>query len=59
MRWLTPEGIQSNYSRGEILEVIQAAEIIASLSINTGLSSLGQRRKPANANFGGVRKTKS
>ena len=39
-RWLTHEGIQSNYSRGEILEVTQAAETIASLSIITGLARL-------------------
>jgi hypothetical protein len=39
-RGLTAEGIQSNYSRGEILEVIQAAETIASVSIITGLARL-------------------
>jgi uncharacterized protein DUF6988 len=39
-RWLTSEGIQSNYSRGEILEVMKGAETIASLSIVTGLARL-------------------
>jgi hypothetical protein len=39
-RWLTHEGIQSNYSRGEILEVTQAAETIACLSLVAGLARL-------------------
>ncbi|MGB9275646.1 MAG: DUF5677 domain-containing protein [Terrimicrobiaceae bacterium] len=39
-RWLTHEGIQSNYSRGEILEVTQAAETIVCLSMVTGLARL-------------------
>ena len=37
-RWLTDEGIESNYARDEILEVMQGAETIASLSIVTGLA---------------------
>ena len=39
-RWLTDEGFQSNYTRDEILEVMQGAETIASLSIVTGLARL-------------------
>jgi hypothetical protein len=39
-RWLTDEGIESNYARDEILEVMQGAETIASLSIATGLARL-------------------
>jgi len=32
-RWNTDDGIEANYSRDEILEVMRFAEIIASLSV--------------------------
>ena len=39
-RWLTDVGIESNYARDEILEVMQGAATIASLSIATSLALL-------------------
>jgi len=32
-RWNTEDGIEANYSRDEVLEVVKFAEIIASLSV--------------------------
>ena len=33
-RWNTAERIEANYSRGEVLEIVKSAEIIASLSVH-------------------------
>jgi hypothetical protein len=38
-RWNTEDGIEANYARAEVLEVLQFAEIIASLAV-TGVAGL-------------------
>lgn len=40
-RWMTAEGIEPNYSRSEVLEVLKFADIIASLSVLGALTLAG------------------
>ena len=40
-RWMTADGIEPNYSRGEVLEVLKFADIIASLSVLGALTLAG------------------
>ena len=48
-RWNTEEGIEANYSRGEILEVVKAADIIAALAVNGVVRLVGDERLASRA----------
>jgi hypothetical protein len=49
-RWNTAEGIESNYSRDEIIEVLKLAEVIASLAV-IGVAHLASNEKLAVRTF--------
>jgi hypothetical protein len=54
-RWNTEDGIEANYNRDEILEVLKFAEIIASLSV-VGTDRLAKDDALANRTFEAFKK---